>query len=462
MDNTQELLDCLKPVESSMFTRAGYSEAHWTLVLAFKSTGEVKGYRNCAPEVADEALSAESLGKWWNANIKGNPAWEAEIIGAEEVPAKEPKASKAKPVPVAEGGITDDDIRLVDPNYGKPSNNFAIANEDTTRFVGVINGEPQSGKIINDENGMRLEPFGPEDVFDGPVTVSAGAALTKQTEGEILSAWTAPGSAAEALDLLAERDSEIRAIIAQNVKTGAQALTIKVDSEQALLDASEALTHIVAKKDTTFAALDPLRKCLYDVYSEAGDKVKQGIEPLKKGEDHIKLQIVTWKNAQERIRQQRIREENERRDAEARRLQEEEAARIKLADVQDAIDDGDEERAQTLFDAPAQAPRPYVPPTFIPPAAPKVEGQSSSTTWKVDRSLVEDDETGQAYIASITKLLRAVKDGSYPIEQAAPLLSWDFAAADKLASALMAAFAVPGLQAAPATTLRVSRGKKKK
>ena len=97
-----------------------------------------------------------------------------------------------------------------------------------------------------------------------------------------------------------------------------------------------------------------------------------------------------------------------------------------------------------------------------PVFAPKIEGQSTSTTWKVDRELVESDETGQSYIASITALLKAVRDGKYPIDQAAPLLSWDFAAADKLAGALMGAFNVPGLSAKPVSTLRVGAGRKKK
>ncbi len=455
MDNTQELLDCLKPVESSMFVSAGYSEAHWTLVLAFRSTGEVKAYANCAPEVADEALSDKSLGGYWNKNIRGNPGWEAETIGAVEVPAKEPKPAKAEPVPEAQGGISDDDIRLAElgwdgetismtPTVIPPEMNFPVQGipEEAFQYVEAI------------RDGA--------EVLTGAAPAEQRVALAKQTEGEILPAWTAPGSAAEALDLLAERDNEITAIIAQNVKTGEQALTVRVTDEGSNKTASEVLKRIVAKKDTTFAALDPLRKCLYEAYSEAGQKVKAGVEPLEKGERWIKTQISTYLSAQERIRQQKIREAQEAAEAEARRQQEAESQRLTLAEVQDKLEQGDEQGAQTLFDEPIQAPRPYVAPVFVPPAAVKQEGQSTATVWKVDRSLVEDDETGQAYVASIMKFLAAVKHGTFPIEQAAQLLSWDFAAADKLAGALMAAFNVPGLQAGPATTLRVSRGKKKK
>jgi len=209
--------------------------------------------------------------------------------------------------------------------------------------------------------------------------------------------------------------------------------------------------------------LDPLRKVRYGVYMETGGKVKAGVEPLEAGIKHVKAQILTWDQTQERIRQEALRKAREEAEAEARRLQEAEAERLKLLDVQDALDEGDVQRAETLFDAPViEVPRPYIPPTYVPPAAPKIEGQSTSTVWKVDRDAVESDDTGQSYIASITALLKAVRDGKYPIDQAAPLLSWDFAACDKLAGALMAAFKVPGLTAAPSTMLRVSRGRRKK
>ena len=469
MDNTQQLLACLKPVESSMFSKAGYSEDYWTLVLAFKSSKEIKAYKNCAPEVADEALSSPSLGKWWNANIKGNPAWEAENIGMIEVPAKEPKepkVSKAKPEP-GKTGITDEDIRLAEPGW---TGTTVLSTDHIHKEYGGIQRGPVDIKDTGEGPAWPELPQIPEEAFQYVEAVNKDAeiltgatALTKQTEGEILGKWEAPGSAAEALDLLSERATEIAAIIAQSKSTGEQALTVRVTDEASYKQASETLSKLVAKKDTTTALLEPFRAVLYSAYEEAAGYKKAALTPLETGEKHIKGQIVTWKNEQERIRQQKIREENERRDAEARRLQEEETARIHLADVQDKIDEGDEKGAQLLFEAPpVQAPRPYIAPTFIPPAATKVENQSSSTTWKVDRDAVESDETGQAYIASITALLKAVKTGAYPIEQAAPLLSWDFAAADKLAGALMAAFAVPGLSAAPATTLRVSRGRKKK
>lgn len=498
----------LQPVSSQMFSRAGYDDAAWELYYEFKSTRKIRVYKHIAPEAADAALSAKSIGGYWNANIKGNSTWEFETLGAEEPDTPMP----AKQTAIDTLDVMDSDIKLCEPGwngktidpmppFGPPkyvaSIDHAIASEDSTRFTRMKDGDVvQSGKIVNDEQGMRLEPFGPADVFTGPVEVIAPKmmhatevanwptkaeieedlehvpqfgdgtvkqpGLTVQLHPELLAAWTAPETAAEALDMLAERDTEIKAIIAQSKATGDQALTIRISSDETRAEASEVLTRLDERKKKTSAALDPFRKVLYEAYGETQAKVRDGVDPLEKGINHIKNQILAWDQAKERERQRLIREDNERRDAEARRLQAAEAERIKLADVTDALEMGDEQRAQTLFDTPLEVPRPYVAPVYIPPAAPKVEGQSTATAWKVDRAAVEDDETGAAYLASITALLRAIKDGSYPIDQAAPLLSWDFAMADKRAGSLMSAFSVPGLQAGPKSTLRVGAGRKKK
>jgi hypothetical protein len=480
----------LKPVESSMFSRAGYDEANWLLLFEFKSTHEIRSYKNVAPEVADSALTSESLGKFFNSQIKSNPSWEYDVLGAD--PSQMPEPPKAKPVESL--SVMDEDIKLCEPGWNghsidpapqmhvseignyPPSDAGNITFEKLqAEYARSIGCEPQ--EVVWSKQPGDPEKF-PEgrwdlqvdrvDVYsqhpDGSFTPLDGGidvgqtAIVRQPVGEVLAAWRAPESAAEALDLLSEREGEIKAIIAQNVKTGQQALAVRIDTAEKRVEASETLNRLVSKADTTKAALDPLRKVLYDVYMETGGKVKAGLEPLEAGIKHVKAQILGWDQAQERIRQQKIREDNERRDAEARRLQEAEAARLKLLDVQDALDEGDEQRAETLFDAPViEVPRPYVAPVYVPPAAPKIEGQSTSTKWKVDEDLIEDD---QAYTASIVALMRAVIAGKYDMQQAAALLKWDLSAANKLAGALGASFNVPGLSVKEVGSLSVRRKKK--
>jgi hypothetical protein len=483
-----KIYECLKPVKSSMFSRAGYSESTWELIFEFLSTKEIRSYKNVAPEVADEALTTPSIGKWWNANVKSNPAWEYDVLGAD--PSQMPEPPKAKPVESL--SVMDEDIKLVEPGWNghgiDPAENDGIethapTEEHTWPVYGGIDRSQTTiptpkqmhvSEIGNWPTGQEIEKelasfdegefkaAGNAPIFNSPGFFAQEAeqqtAIVRQPVGEVLAAWRAPESAAEALDLLSEREGEIKAIIAQNVETGQQALTVRIDTAEKRVEASETLNRLVSKADTTKAALDPLRKVLYEVYMETGGKVKAGLEPLEAGIKHVKAQILGWDQAQERIRQQKIREDNERRDAEARRLQEAEAARLKLLDVQDALDEGDEQRAETLFDAPViEVPRPYVAPVYVPPAAPKIEGQSTSTKWKVDEDLIEDD---QAYTASIVALMRAVIAGKYDMQQAAALLKWDLSAANKLAGALGASFNVPGLSVKEVGSLSVRRKKK--
>jgi hypothetical protein len=433
------------PVESSMFSKAGYNGDTWELYLKFRSTGETRVYRHVAPEMGDEVLAAPSLGQYFNKNIKGNPGWEFETLGADPADEPEPKPSPKREVD--DGMLTNDELNMIAPDPDAP-----VLEYPSHSSAGEITVETLQQSRADDERA-----------YTAAIDAHNAAIVTLPPSGEILGAWTAPESAAEALDLLAERDGEIKAIVSQNAATGAQALTVRVTSQESRLAASETLDKLVVKRDKTTAALDPFRKVLYSAYEEAGALVKSAVEPLKKGVDHIKQQCVAWDQQIERQRQEALRKAREEAEAEARRKQQEESERLTLAEVDNRLEQGDTIGAQTLFDAPIEVPRPAPAPVYIPPAAPKVEGQSTATSWKVDRDAVESDPTGAAYLTSITLLLRAVKDGSYPVEQAAPLLSWDFAACDKLAGALMSAFNVPGLTAGPKTTMRVGgKGKKAK
>ena len=126
--------------------------------------------------------------------------------------------------------------------------------------------------------------------------------------------------------------------------------------------------------------------------------------------------------------------------------------------MNDRIEQGDDNGAEQLLFTPIEAPRPVSQPEYIAPAYSKPSGMSTTTKWKVAEEDIESDED---YLKSIILLLRAVKDGSYDVETAATHLKWDLPKVNKLASSLMSAFKVPGLRAAPESSLSVRRGKKK-
>lgn len=464
-----DLLSVLKPVESSMFSRAGYDDSGWNLLLEFKSTRELRCYRNVAPEMADEMLHAESIGKWWNQNVKGNPGWEFEVLLSAETKTEK----KPDPAPLS---VIDEDIKNVEPGWdGEKINTGIPADADVPQHVystygGIDRKAFHVSEVGHWPTDMDGKPMSAEEVQAGtPEPAEPGffakeyeaqSAMTTQTHGEVLAKWEAPESAAEALDMMGQHEREIKAIIAQSEQTKIQALSIKVTTPDMRIEAGALLTRLVEKKDGTFALLDPFRRVLYEAYTEAGTTAKAGVDPLVKAIEHVKAQCLAWDAAIERDRQRQIREAREAAEAESRRIQAEQSQQLTLNEVHDALEVGDTAKAEELIERPIEVPRPYVQPTYMPPATPKTEGQSKTTSWKVDRELLEEDESGQAYIASITAMLQAVKGGSYPIDQAAPLLEWNFGKADSLAKAMMGAFNVPGLTASPKTTMRVS-GKKK-
>lgn len=463
--------DALKPVQSSMFSRAGYVDATWTLVLEFKSTGEIRAYKNVAPEVAEEALRAKSLGQWWNQNIRGNADWESELLGADpSLPVKEAPKKQTRAVD-PECGLTEEELNYIAPDpaltTGIPVEAMGLQPTVAETYGGIkrtaapgdIPGrfpEPSSAGDINVQklqNYFGVTEFGPNtgcrpnsDLDEnGDVKESA---MTRQTQGEIMPKWEAPESAAEALDLMAQYSTEIAAVIAANIDTGQQALTVRIVDAGSRLEASEVLDRLVAKTDTTKTLLDPFRKVLYEAYTEAGDKVKKALGPLEQGVAHVKGIILAYDRAQEAIRQQKMREAREAAEAEARRLQQEEQQRLTLAEVTDAIEEGDMQRAETLFDKPVEVPRQYVAPEYIPPAAPQIKGQSGRQNWKI----VEEE-------LDLVAFLRAVKEDKFPLDQAANLVSFNIPALNGLARSLKKAFDIPGARAEDQGSLSVRRKK---
>lgn len=59
------------PVTSSNITEVGYSDEHQILELLF-SSGMTYQYFDVPRRIFEELLQAESIGRYMNANIKGN------------------------------------------------------------------------------------------------------------------------------------------------------------------------------------------------------------------------------------------------------------------------------------------------------------------------------------------------------------------------------------------------------
>lgn len=57
---------------SSCFSAAAYSPIFRTLAVEFRRNGSVYYYYDLSPEVAEEFFAADSLGRYYNQNIKGS------------------------------------------------------------------------------------------------------------------------------------------------------------------------------------------------------------------------------------------------------------------------------------------------------------------------------------------------------------------------------------------------------
>jgi len=439
-----------------MFSRAGYDSDNWLLLLEFKSTGEIRAYKDVAPETADQALGSKSLGSWWNQNVRNVPAWEYEII----VPAEPERPKEHAPSVTASGAgfITVDDIQAVDATYGIHESAMGLEPTTWPTYGGIARGDfgvtefdPATGhrpnSEVDDDGSVKMQ------ILEADSGAGGIASIPQPT---VMPAWTAPENAAEALDLLYERESEIDAIIAQAKQVGADALTVKVKDADGRVKASDLLNDLVDRKDKVVELLDPFRKTLHEAYKYAGERVAAAKDPLESAVKHIKAQCISWDNEQARLRAEEQRKAREAAEAEARRRQEEERQRITLQEVQDKLDAGETAAAQSLFENPVDVPLPYVQPQYVPSVAPVIDGQSVSQKWKVDETLIDTDEKR---LESIMTLLRAVKEGKYDMRTAAVQLDWNLPSLNKLAAALKQSFFVPGLAAVPVSTMAVRRKK---
>ncbi len=463
--------EVLKPVQSSMFSRVGYSDTMWTLLFEFKTTGEIREYRNVAPEVADEALSAQSIGRYFNANVKGNPGWEYETLGADPAMML-PKAPKPQPQTV-EMNVMDEDIRLCEPGWngttiesmvslhGYPAHLPLGAFDTHAQTYGGIDRsqtmiepnktpdwKPQIHVAENGESFQTVEFKAdyPED--DGHAFQTKE--MVVQPQGEVLGAWQTPTTPVEAVALLNEHASEINAIIAQSAEANANALKVKVVDVSTHAVAGDVLTRLVQRKDSAFKLLDPFRAILHTAYKFAGSRAAAAIDPLDTAITYVKRQMGTWEQEEERKRLARIQEERRRAEEAARELQRQQQEAITLAEVTDALEQGDTAKAEDLVANPIQVPLPYVAPQFIEPTYLPPAGQSTRANWKIREETID-----------MVAFLRAVKDGKLTIEVAARYILPNLPALNKQAKSLEGTFngMVPGFEAFNDPVRSVRRGK---
>lgn len=320
--------EVLRTVASSMFTAAGYDDSTFSLLLQFKSTGEVRAYRDVSPDIADEALSSKSLGQYFNQNIKGK--FEHEIMPAES-------KSQKEILPKVDG------------------------------LLSARKGEPESGLTDEELDMIYKAPAKDEPTETQPSPTSPAADLDAQA----------------AIDLSKQKAPQIDSIIDQGKKLSAEAMATKVTDAISYECAALTLKMLQDARDRAFKFLDPIREAVYRAYQVVQKRQSEALSPIDAAISTVKRAMSAYTMEQERIRQAQLAEERRKAEEEAARLQKEQSEQLTLAEVNDALEAGDTAKAEDLMAHPVEAPLPYVAPAHVASAVPQVQGISTRKNWKV-------------------------------------------------------------------------------
>lgn len=318
---------------SSLIQAYEYDDNAWILTLVFKSNGDVRSYPDFPPELFSEFEASDSKGKFYNANIKGqfDGVLKTGRVTPEEVEAEAEKTAAAEVIvdaqpsrtnrPVIDDlGITDDDIRNVDPNW---KGDATVADD----------------LITHDEQEALAEPGRKQPQVDK---------LTKQ--------WTALVPVPTAIVVVRDKSHYVQISDTLKKKTGI--------------------------RDTVFSLLDPARDAVYKAYKAIADRQKSILDPMDASIKADKNALTAWDNEQRRLAA--VESERLRKVAEAAAAieQQKRTEELRLQIASEQAEAGDPEQAQmTLLDETIVAPPMPVYAPRVEVETPKVEGQSFRDNW---------------------------------------------------------------------------------
>jgi hypothetical protein len=318
---------------SSLIQAFEYDDNAWILTLVFKSNGDVRTYPDFPPEMFSEFEASDSKGKFYNSKIKGHfkDVLKTGRVTPEEVEAEAGKTAAAEVIvdaqpsrtnrPVIDDlGITDDDIRNVDPNW---KGDATVADD----------------LITHDEQEALAEPGRKQPQVDK---------LTKQ--------WTALVPVPTAIVVVRDKSHYVQISDTLKKKTGI--------------------------RDTVFSLLDPARDAVYKAYKAIADRQKSILDPMDASIKADKNALTAWDNEQRRLAA--VESERLRKVAEAAAAieQQKRTEELRLQIASEQAEAGDPEQAQmTLLDETIVAPPMPVYAPRVEVETPKVEGQSFRDNW---------------------------------------------------------------------------------
>lgn len=203
-----------------------------------------------------------------------------------------------------------------------------------------------------------------------------------------------------------------------------RARALLVTDDGSCVKAAELLKAIKALRQRVAETFDPHIKRANDAHKALCQEKREAEQPLAVAEELLKGQLLSYEQAQERVRRERERElqEQARREEESRRLDDAAALEREAAASNDP---------SLLYEAEALLEQPILAPVVtLPSLTPKVAGIAYRETWKADPTV------------DLKALARAVADGLVPTTYLLPNLP----ALNQIARATKGTQPVPGVR----------------
>jgi hypothetical protein len=338
--------------DSSLLKAYEWDANSWTLTVVFRSNNSVRAYAEVPPEVFSEMESAKSIGSFYNQNIKGKfESLKIDAVTDEEI--AEAVAETSSPTPVEAKprisdeeylGITDEDIRAVDPEYVDPRSIKAVHAPGTWHGVPLPPGteEKAAEVILPAEQEALAEP--------------------EKKRGE--------------LELMVAESSALIPLVPTQV--------VVIRDKAHYMEVAEVLKQKVNARDRLFKFLDPMRDAVYKAYTAVQSRQKTVLDPMDASIKADKQALLTWdeKERQKAVEAQRKAQREAEEAAAIEQQRRTEELRMQVAQEQAEAGDTEQSEASLFDESIVAAPVPvYVPRMVVD--TPVVDGFSGRKNWKI-------------------------------------------------------------------------------
>lgn len=203
------------------------------------------------------------------------------------------------------------------------------------------------------------------------------------------------------------------------------AMSMSVSDPNTYEEAAEFLRRVDALNKLVEGVIEPIRKKTYAHYKDVLGHKKSMLAPGEKASKHLRAQMTSYMEEQDRIKKEEERKRIAAAQEEARRQQEEEFDK--------AIDEGDELRAELALE---KSDRVKVDVSDLEELTPDVDGISYRVNWSAE-------------LVDLKELCLAVAKGDVPGE----LVTFNQSKANQIARSLKEEMRVPGVKAVESKTL---------